>query len=884
MAKATKIREETLAQLAQDGINENDLYSIVDYPMGGITNSEMVAALTQAQDGFYRVNSVYLCVDSGTYLQNHFYKFNRYSWVDVTPEFAGEIKIKTLAEMESEVIDEDTLYNIVDYPIGGITQAQMNDALTVEQLGFYQVGSVYLCTDSGNDYVQNHFYKFSYDDVENEYYWYDTHAGADVDDALSTTSTNPVENRLVTNALNDKVSLTKSESIGGQKVFTNIPKYGQARLPSEYQEVEYIQSSGSQYIDTGFKPSDSPYFKIEMELTFLNLDNKYVYSAGGNPWLSFEKNSQGFYWNAGSTTVFGVHSLSANIKYNYEITYNNGTFTSSGAYNGTHSYSGNLGSTNFTFFGSTSSMTSCKLYKLKLYSGQNYTLVRDLVPCYTKQGVTNNGTTYPVNTIGLYDLVNNIFYANLGSGIFTKGNDLTLGDNFALITDVNTKVGLTGNETIQGVKTFDQRPILGNVRLPSQFTEVEYIEFTGTQYINTNLIPSNHKTEIKYDIQTYVNDAHILGTDASSSYYHFTTYSNSYYWGLNGSENHAGTFTTGIHTLYYNTGENHQVILDTTILGSGSNISASQNLLIGRRSSTTNLKAKIYYCKVTNLSDNTLVRNLVPCYTNQSVTNNGTTYPENTIGLYDIVNNIFYVNAGSGVFIKGNNVLIGDRFATLTDVNNKVSLTGNETIAGTKTFSTRPLVGTTTPEGVALQSEIPEIEANNQETTTATLTKLSIDGVNYAIESGMSNPMTTSGDIIVGSTNGTPTRIAKGTTGQVLGIDNNGDVAYINQSASTGVTSIGGATGTITLGSGLSINNNELSAIGGGGGITNYEVIDKVNSLPTATATSADIIQIDGELYFKNVTIWDEPEQSGEDLQINQVYSATQSGSNLEIS
>lgn len=35
-------------------------------------------------------------------------------------------------------------------------------------------------------------------------------------------------------------------------------------------------------------------------------------------------------------------------------------------------------------------------------------------------------------------------------------------------------------------------------------------------------------------------------------------------------------------------------------------------------------------------------------------------------------------------------------------------------------------------------------------------------------DSGMENPMTTAGDIIYGGSSGTPTRLAKGTTGQVL--------------------------------------------------------------------------------------------------------------------
>ena len=41
-------------------------------------------------------------------------------------------------------------------------------------------------------------------------------------------------------------------------------------------------------------------------------------------------------------------------------------------------------------------------------------------------------------------------------------------------------------------------------------------------------------------------------------------------------------------------------------------------------------------------------------------------------------------------------------------------------------------------------------------------------------EAGMSNPMTTAGDIIVGGTSGAPTRLAKGTQGQVLSVGSSG--------------------------------------------------------------------------------------------------------------
>ena len=46
--------------------------------------------------------------------------------------------------------------------------------------------------------------------------------------------------------------------------------------------------------------------------------------------------------------------------------------------------------------------------------------------------------------------------------------------------------------------------------------------------------------------------------------------------------------------------------------------------------------------------------------------------------------------------------------------------------------------------------------------------KATSSGIGWANESGMTNPMSAQGDIIVGGSCGTPTRLAKGSSGQVL--------------------------------------------------------------------------------------------------------------------
>jgi hypothetical protein len=54
-------------------------------------------------------------------------------------------------------------------------------------------------------------------------------------------------------------------------------------------------------------------------------------------------------------------------------------------------------------------------------------------------------------------------------------------------------------------------------------------------------------------------------------------------------------------------------------------------------------KYKIYSCKL--YKSNQMVRNFIPCYRKA----------DNEIGMYDLVNKVFYTNQGTGTFLKGNN-------------------------------------------------------------------------------------------------------------------------------------------------------------------------------------------------------------------------------------
>ena len=201
-----------------------------------------------------------------------------------------------------------------------------------------------------------------------------------------------------------------------------------SRLPSAYQEVEYIQSSWTQCIDTGYIPSNNT--KIEMSMWWFNSSTnanalfgaRYSWNATASIGRWFQRSvnaavSPYWYWwmfgrNYSSwTDNFNVfswwdwwnHILSLDQSWFYQDgvkKYTPYTVTFTSPVN-LYIFSNN---TNWQI----SEFAPYKLYYFKIYN--SWTLVRDFVPCYRKSD----------NVIWLYDLVNNQFYTNQWSWTFNK--------------------------------------------------------------------------------------------------------------------------------------------------------------------------------------------------------------------------------------------------------------------------------------------------------------------------------------------------------------------------------------------------------------------------------------------------------------------------------
>ena len=189
------------------------------------------------------------------------------------------------------------------------------------------------------------------------------------------------------------------------------PKQG---LPSGYTELAYIQSSGTQYIDTGLKPNQNTRVVMHVNPISITAD---VWAFGGrnadgtNGKGVFFYYSSGSLWNAdyydgsGRKSFSGISSTAdLNIDYDKNTCTINGVSVNFTAKTFKSDFNITLLACNTG--GTVAGHLSAKLYSCQIYD--NGTLVRDFVPCINASG-----------EVGLYDLVGKQFYGNAGTGVFT---------------------------------------------------------------------------------------------------------------------------------------------------------------------------------------------------------------------------------------------------------------------------------------------------------------------------------------------------------------------------------------------------------------------------------------------------------------------------------
>lgn len=191
---------------------------------------------------------------------------------------------------------------------------------------------------------------------------------------------------------------------------------GGSRLPSEYQEVEWIGSgTGGGYINTEYIPNADTKARIKVKIK--NTAESLNIAVVPNYGFTYDKssNSYGTRFGYTSTTSSGV-TPSINDFDEIELSKNgaiiNGIDVPTNIYT---SWKNNLELLLFKYavdsiFGYTSGYV--QIAEFKIWEGE--TLLIDFVPCYRKSD----------GHIGMFNLISETFFENAGSLSLEKGGDV----------------------------------------------------------------------------------------------------------------------------------------------------------------------------------------------------------------------------------------------------------------------------------------------------------------------------------------------------------------------------------------------------------------------------------------------------------------------------
>jgi len=202
--------------------------------------------------------------------------------------------------------------------------------------------------------------------------------------------------------------------------------------PLPYTQVEYIETDGTAYIDTGIKGNAPMSAKISVTPATIESGNKYVFGCRkdtGNTRFIFLTLNADKYAGFGYAAANSVNALSIANSFNNSTPVIVQTSLKAGSQKiyakqaGESSYSSNSGSNsgtittgiNIHFFGynyvgtHSSNLAGLKVQWCKIYDDDTFTnLIFDAVPCYY------NGE------YGMWDKVSDTFFGNAaGSGAFT---------------------------------------------------------------------------------------------------------------------------------------------------------------------------------------------------------------------------------------------------------------------------------------------------------------------------------------------------------------------------------------------------------------------------------------------------------------------------------
>lgn len=211
-------------------------------------------------------------------------------------------------------------------------------------------------------------------------------------------------------------------------------------LPEGYQEVEYIASSGTQYIDTELTGTN--FYQIDIQFTSVN--TRQLFGTGDRN-LEFcgvasNGNWEELNYPVGASPIdrhtlnFDVGTIEAQ-KFGKWI--DDATPRKDTSINWSSSISNHIKIFDLSATPSGYYNWHAKVYEFKAYTSyQSGIVIADMIPCYRKSD----------NVIGMYDVARNRFFTNAGTGVFTKGRNIVDNTTRSLVTDDTNVYTLSDGE------------------------------------------------------------------------------------------------------------------------------------------------------------------------------------------------------------------------------------------------------------------------------------------------------------------------------------------------------------------------------------------------------------------------------------------------------
>lgn len=307
----------------------------------------------------------------------------------------------------------------------------------------------------------------------------------------------------------DVVAATKDgKTINGKWVQKLNPDW--RGLPDGFIQLSHIEATGTQHIDTNYKPNTNTKIEICASTTDTANDKplfgvRASTSAGGFLcWFNLQNatNPLVAFGNTGNVSSnFGILSGVKHV-----LTLKNGEFSMDGK---TVSLTSNsfASSYNLLLLGlSTAGTVDSRKFYGNIYSAklhESNVLVRDYVPAKRNSD----------GAIGLYDIANGVFYANAGSGVFNAGAEVPRYVYCHEISGIR-ETGVWTVTATDGAKTKTQDVLLEVIGLYEieMFIPIEVVTNFAVKESNW----TEHGGTVRFGNGVYVNENDTKGTIVNS--------------------------------------------------------------------------------------------------------------------------------------------------------------------------------------------------------------------------------------------------------------------------------------------------------------------------------------------------------------------------------